>query len=818
MNYSINTGTAQFATDYGLDNGTFSSSSSTGSITFLAGQQTVGIGVLPVDDTLDEGVEYFDVHVINTAAGNYIADVDRVRTVAIFDNDIPAPTPKLINVGLVNDTGISNTDRISHDQRIAATLQGTLSAGYVNAEFDHNGDFLPERILTLTQSPQSIVYDPVAYDSALAQHVGSVSIRYRTKQFSSAGTLLDTSEWKAFTYSVEADSAVGPMRIDPINLKKDTDTPGDLITANPIIVGRLLGDFLGGTARVEFDHDDDGIANGNVIVATSGSRFEYDPRKTDPSLENYLGTVTLKYRIVNLGSGVAGTWETFAFTLTAPPMSGYIVNEMSDHIGRGGDDDGYGLAISGRVIVVSSSYGNSGGDGAGGYGNGGSGGGFSFGNGSEEPGSGGGLENGSGGNTNGNGGSSDFFPPLPQAVRMQIDHNNDNVIDGETTSGNNLLFQYRPSNLQTDTHTFRARALEWNTDYGMYLFGSWTSYTFNYAAEAAPAIESLGLREDTGESSTDLITADPTLIGKLVGPIKTPAWVSVQFDLNQDSQADGDAQISDDGTFTITPTSLTQGYHTIGVRSKAYDGVVDEDAFGNWQTFSFNYEPLDLPQTTLGLLVDTGVSATDKITSVSALTGVISPLEGQNIEVQFDLNGDQVVDGLATPQSDGQFIFRPAGISFGSIDVSARVQRRNPYVDTIDVGPWTAFSFTLEAPNSTPLSLANLRLAVDTGVNKTDRVTTNPTLTAEITNLGDMIAETIEVDLNHDGIVDATSAIRANGNFRFTPVGLAIGEKGKARKGKKRTGTVIARREGFGKLWSLNRFFTQGLCNDYLSF
>ncbi|MGN6544357.1 MAG: hypothetical protein ACTHK7_04865, partial [Aureliella sp.] len=256
-------------------------------------------------------------------------------------------------------------------------------------------------------------------------------------------------------------------------------------------------------------------------------------------------------------------------------------------------------------------------------------------------------------------------------------------------------------------------------------------------------------------------------------PIDTPAWVGVEIDWNNDSQADATVPIADDGTFQYTATALAAGAQTVQVRSKAYDGVVKADAYGPWASLSFTYEPLATPQATLHLLVDDGESSTDNVSSISTLTGVVSPLDGQDILVEFDTNGDGTADGSAIPQSDGQFIYRPVSLAVGSVTAAARVQRFNPYLETTEIGPWTTVTFTLAPPNTTPLSLSNLRLAVDTGINTSDRVTTNPTLTASI--LGGAIADKVEIDLDGNGTADTTSAVRSDGTFRFTPIGMSLG-------------------------------------------
>ncbi len=773
--------------------GSFDPDTRLGSVNFMAGASSAAINVISVDDTTIEGIEYFDVKVVGGSISTYTADTT-ARSVVIFDNEQLHPIPSLTQVGLLSDTGSSDSDRITYDQHLSVSLQGVLAAGnYIKAEFDHDGDFEPEGTLTLNQSPTDFIYDPIAFDAALAQRLGGVSIRYRTRLFYSNNQLVGTSDWKTFSYVVEQDPSLGPMRIDPIRLKKDTNIANDGITANPILVGRVLGDFQEAAARIDFDHDNDGIADASTEVAVTGGRFEYDPRIAEPSLESHVGPVTLRYRLVEVrSSDVNGPWEPFQFTLLPTPTSTYTVVDVSHDVGRGSDDEydygTYGLIFSGRV----NSGGEAGpqfgdkppGDTPSVYGGGTSDGGSPFdpgyGSGTTEPGGSGGLEpgNDSGGGNGGNDDDDDdddddFSPPLPQAVRIQVDHDEDGVVDGETTTDSNLAFDYFPTNVSVGTHTFRFRAIQWSVDYGMYLFGPWTAYTFTYLPNPAPAIASLALRNDTGEFNSDKITADPTFIGRLVVPIFNPASTRVEFDLNSDSQPDAEVFVSDEGFFQYTAASLSAGAHTIHVRSTAYDIVVGAEALGDWVSFQLVYEPIAAATTTLELLVDNGESDSDAITSIGTLTGIVSPPEGHSIRVAIDTNDDRVIDGYAIPQSDGQFVYRPTGLALGVTVMAAQVYRFNPYLDIEEAGPWTELSFTLVPPSSLPLSLDNLRLVFDTGTNSSDRITTSPTLAAEV--LGAAIADNVEIDLDGNGTVDATSPIRTDGSFRFTPIGLSLG-------------------------------------------
>src|SRR4029453_8962874 len=78
---------------------------------------------------------------------------------------------------------------------------------------------------------------------------------------------------------------------------------------------------------VQFDHDGDFEADGFEVVATSGGSFEYDPRTTDGSFDEELGTKLLTYRVVGIDGSSEPTgwftpWNVFAFQLTDDPGAG----------------------------------------------------------------------------------------------------------------------------------------------------------------------------------------------------------------------------------------------------------------------------------------------------------------------------------------------------------------------------------------------------------------------------------------------------------------------------------------------------------------
>src|SRR5262245_43006612 len=74
--------------------------------------------------------------------------------------------------------------------------------------------------------------------------------------------------------------------VSNLHLVNDTGTPNDSITSDPRVTGTVTGSFYGGSAKVEFDHNADGTADGNSTASYPSQSITYDPRTTDPPFGN----------------------------------------------------------------------------------------------------------------------------------------------------------------------------------------------------------------------------------------------------------------------------------------------------------------------------------------------------------------------------------------------------------------------------------------------------------------------------------------------------------------------------------------------------
>src|SRR4029077_11492291 len=180
----------------------------------------------------------------------------------------------------------------------------------------------------------------------------------------------------------------------------------------------------------------------------------------------------------------------------------------------------------------------------------------------------------------------------------------DFTVDGSaiaptTTADASGAWSFTPTALGNGSHTVVAS----QTDAA----GNTASTSLTFTLDTtAPAITSR-LANDTGSSSTDRITSDPTLTGT------GAANAVVHFTIDGSAIA-GTATADASDACSFTPTALGNASHTV-VASEA-------DAAGNAGSASLTFT-LDTtaPAITSRLANDTGSSSTDRITSNPTLTG-----------------------------------------------------------------------------------------------------------------------------------------------------------------------------------------------------
>ena len=555
----------------------------------------------------------------------------------------------------------------------------------------------------------------------------------------------------------------------------------DKLTVDPSVYVMLGGSFdAGGSARVEFDHQGDNVVDGSVNISNLNTEYSYNPRTSQPTYATTPGAYTLKHRLVSLNSSgqvtSTGSWNSFAFSIETAAAGTWTITDLDVETDTGASDTDnltFDPTIKGKIVKNAPGTGSGVGSGGGGGSGSGSGGGSGSGSGS----GGGGSTTIPGGGSAAGGGLIDSLSSLISAV--EIDDNNDGTVDRTITTEADDTFKFDAAFSNYGAKTIKVRAKEWSFRYNQYLSGPWSTLTFQIYAEPGPAIDTLNLVNDTGSNATDKITEDATINGTL--PEGT-GRILIEFDKNNDNIIDGTTFSDEEGNFTVEPKSLFAGANTTRFRTQRYDVVQNGLIPGDWKPFDFTFEMKPLPAIENFTLANPmGTSGSYSTTTIPILKGNVAGVTGYSgMDIEFDYNGDDLVDGRAVAGESGLFEFRPVGLTLGQKNIRARTSGWENSWSTEKYGAWMGYTFVLVAPTFSAATVSTLSLLKDTGTNTTDGLTTEPALTGQLAaGVGGrgIAYATVEFDHNGDGTVDGSTVSDENGKFSYVPIGVTAGAK-----------------------------------------
>ena len=730
------------ALDVRLNPKYWNSESQTGFFYFAAGESLASVSVQVLDDSEAENTEWMEIRLLPSSSGEYLLGGKPQQTLRVLDDDsrsgkTPDDAPGVKHVALSNDTGSSPSDRVTWDERLEVAIDGKLLDGRLQTEFDWSGDFIPEISHWVDQSPWSFTLDPREIDPRLAEVLGTRVVRYRTNWYTQNDVLIQQSLWEDFTYRVEEKPDSGPLRLSDLRLKVDTGNPTDRITSDPSVVVSILGQYPKSqsefsTIRIEWDQTDDGRADHSVLLAMDQRSVEFDPRTLDPAYARNPGPRTLRARLVDGKTHEPlGSWETLELTIPSTPILPWIVSEIT-HRPPG--------LLQGRLI---------------------------------EP-------------------SLTVIDPIADSTysefSVQIARGTDEQSIATVAVEEDFSFEMNIGNLTPGTHTLRLRAQRWSSELSVFLKGNWTEYRLVVSPSEPPSIPMPRLRNDTGFSSIDRTTSDPTILIDLVSNAAAHAFVFVDIDTNSDSQVDRSVRVSrhaesDSSLIVYHNDTLVVGPQHYRFRSRIVDSLADWETVGEWTDFHWTYSALKAPSMSIGLLRDDGVLSTDRITSISTLVGQFIPGEdgitAESSLIEVDWDSDGTIDQTLRPEPDGSFTVRPSRTPAGPRRIAARIEWTDPFRNTIHLSPWTSFDFQLTDPSESAFGIENMRLLFDTGIDSTDRISSIATITGTVPDghrFGEaVLGQLVEVDRNGDGLADEQVSIDPSGRFYYSPMGLPLG-------------------------------------------
>ncbi len=718
------------------------------------------------DDANAEGTEWCDLVLLTTEDQKYKLAGNQKKTLRILDNDTPPPDdspkngdgtllagPYIDRIELVFDSGSSSSDKVTTRDTLQVTYQGNWIGGTLISEFDWNSDGIPELVRTDTTPCTSFEFSPTELNNNELNNTalnpfGPHTISYRTKLLSDNGIEITRSPWKTFSYFLVEDPEQGPLRLRNLRLKSDTGSPDDAITNDPTVLVDLHGERTADDPNlphlhVEWDHSGDGIPDAVLPLPTPAPLFfSYDPRSTDQNTPLTPGRRTIRARLFDDRSGERLTaWLSLDFTLTETPSSPLTVDSIR-HLAIPDTTPNplHAGIIQGSIKQTNTNLNN---------------------------------------------------------LTVELDSNLDLAPDAWIEVAEDLTFEHSLDHLPPGRYTFAYRAREWNQSLQCFLYGDWTRYTFDWNPLQVPTIQSIRLRADTGESSSDLHTGDPALRIEIAQSeasslerfldIDTTGNEARAENLYAPSPGLHSIRLSEQNQILFINPDIQPGLQRYWFRTRVRNALNHSsstnsnsnwESSGDWQVFEWHYQPPSPADIELHLLSDDGQSSIDRITSIPTIVGKLVGDFDEFTTIHVDMGENEKIPTKIQPQPDGTFTVRLPATPFGHRTLWVRSERTNPFLATPLLSDWKAFDFELVAPkdqsddNGTSQEIS-VRLLVDSGISNNDRTSNTITLVGTLTQPSPI--NWVEFDRNGNGHPEDCVATDRNGRFVYTPLDLPFG-------------------------------------------
>ena len=656
---------------------------------------------------------------------------------------------------VITELSLANPTDTVNLAAIDPTLTGTISSrgdvAFQMVEFDYDDDGLADASTT-TDNMGEFEF------TALGVGTGNVSVRARlVEAVTNDLSRLEYGAWSSdLAWNALPNSA--PTWLS-YALAYDTGHSGlaydvlDLVTSDATLVGRVTDDNSAAAVTVEFDHDGNGIADGSVVTDADGY-FRYEPQGLS------LGRWDIQARAIDaiddtLNSGWKPLTETGNPETTYLPYTGLIlVAPTAATVSLTAPASSTDPTITGTV--------------------------------------------------------SDEDTPANVTVDFYLGSVAEENYLGSTQTDSNGNFSFTPVGLEFNK-SYSICAVPRELDYlsGDELLGT----SPNSVSVTLSMTEAFSLSAITRETTDSLV--DVTLSGTFIAPPAdtVPAYVEVgQFEYN-DVTCQYDLKSG-----TVTRVGVEAIYDTVTLQLTGYEysyrpqlsssdtpyyfkarpvGLVTNEGlvYGNWtelKEVDYNLQLPSIPEEDVeddqSTVLFTGwallgansewETLTPELSGFVIQPGGTTPVAASEAEVEFDLDGDGTVDEVAYADATGYFSHEFTNLEPGTIAGRARAVRYHTYDDAgitqyerIE-GDWQALDFMLLDPAPVVTSPQLKNPTVTGGTESTD-----PTFEGTVTSpLGtNVTGMTVEVDLDGDGVVDATtivvnndSTVPAEGTFEVT--------------------------------------------------
>ena len=244
------------------------------------------------------------------------------------------------SLGLLNDTGSSQTDEQSSDPRILGAVQGPRDGVLLDVEVDWNDDGNPDDTLEPAANGAFVYLAPDL-------ETGEVELNFRLRVWNDLEEDYVTGDWSPVAFTFETGTDLEPTVTD-LGLRVNTGNPNDTTTSNPMLVGAIANDGRVDGYLVEIDLDNDDEPDAETVTDAVGE-FGYFPAGLA------LGTHTVQARVVEIlfdDTVVEGPWEAFTFTLVAPAAPVVTEFDLANDTGTSSTDGvTFDATLVGEVVT-----------------------------------------------------------------------------------------------------------------------------------------------------------------------------------------------------------------------------------------------------------------------------------------------------------------------------------------------------------------------------------------------------------------------------------------------------------------------------------
>lgn len=279
------------------------------------------------------------------------------------------------------------------------------------------------------------------------------------------------------------------------------------------------------------------------------------------------------------------------------------------------------------------------------------------------------------------------------------------------------------------------------------------SLTIDTVAPAAPSAPTLTAASDTGSSSTDRVTSNPT--PTVTGTNEASAIVTLYAGATQVG-----SQTTASTTYSITSTALSEGQHTLTATATDTAGNLGPASPGTTITVDTT-APTAPSAPVLTAASDSGTSSSDGITNINTPTFTGTATAGTNVT----LHTGSTATGGAVNATNGGWTATTGTLADGNHVITARTDP--DLAGNVGISPSTTVTIDTAAP-ATPAAPA-LTTASDSGRSTSDGITNVTTPTFFDTGSTGVVGVRL-----YDGGIQVGSAT-ASPSYMVTSTALADG-------------------------------------------